>query len=355
MASTTTPTTSSRPWKQLKKRTPRPRPDPETVRRIVWGSLCVAWLLGACSTAPAATPTATAAMTATATGPPAATAPPQAATPPAATEPLPTTVPLTIAPTATRAPEEEPTMSIQAQDTFTITIVYDNNAYAPGLTTDWGFAAVVAHDGHTLLFDTGGQGPILLDNMRALGIDPQKLEHVVLSHAHGDHTGGLHDLLATGIHPDVHVPPSFSASFKEAVADQTRVVETTPAMQVMEDVFVTGELPGSVPEQGLVLKSDRGLVVITGCAHPGVDRMVARARELFDDPIYLVLGGFHLKSADAAEVTRILGDLRQMGVQKVAPCHCTGDEASALFREAYGEDCIQAGVGKEVVIAPPQP
>lgn len=238
-----------------------------------------------------------------------------------------------------------------SSDTFTITIVYDNNLYAPELTTDWGFAAAVAHDGHMMLFDTGGQGAILLGNMDALGIDPQEVEHVALSHAHGDHTGGLHELLADGIRPVVHLPPSFSQGFKDKVASQTAVVQTTPGMEVMEGVFVTGEVAGSVPEQGLVLETGRGLVVITGCAHPGVDRMVARTRELFEGDIYLVLGGLHLGGAGAGEIARIVESLRRMGVQKVAPCHCTGDQARALFSEEYGDDYIDAGVGRVIVVA----
>jgi 7,8-dihydropterin-6-yl-methyl-4-(beta-D-ribofuranosyl)aminobenzene 5'-phosphate synthase len=316
------------------------------VRRVVWVSLCVAWLLGGCSGTLAAKLVETPVMMAT------ATASPPTATPAAATEPIPMTVPVTVAQTATPTREEEPTMSIRPQDAFTITVVYDNNAYAHGLTTDWGFAAVVAHGDHTLLFDTGGQGAILLRNMNALGIDPQEVEHVVLSHAHGDHSGGLHDLLATGIRPVVHVPPSFSQSFKAQVSDLTTVVETAPGMEVMESVFVTGELPGSVPEQALVLQTERGLVIITGCAHPGVDRIVARAQELFDEQIYLLLGGFHLRSAGSREIARILGALRQMGVRKVAPCHCTGEHATVLFNKEYGGDTIQAGVGRVIVIEP---
>lgn len=255
--------------------------------------------------------------------------------------------------TPTKAQEsEEQTMTPTTEHSLTITIVYDNNAYAPELTTAWGFAAVVAYDSHTLLFDTGGQGAILLRNMNALGINPLAIEHVVLSHAHNDHTGGLQQLLATGARPVVHLLPSFADNFKQQVAAQTKAVETAPGLQMTEGVFVTGEIAEAVPEQALVLATGRGLVIITGCAHPGVDRIVARAQELSDRPIYLVLGGFHLGSANAGEITRILRTLRQMGVQKVAPCHCTGERAIAMFAEEYGEDFIQAGVGRRIVLEP---
>jgi 7,8-dihydropterin-6-yl-methyl-4-(beta-D-ribofuranosyl)aminobenzene 5'-phosphate synthase len=241
-------------------------------------------------------------------------------------------------------------MSPTAARPLTITIVYDNNAYAPALNPKWGFAAVVAHSGRTMLFDTGGDGAVLLSNMAALGIAPETIEHVVLSHAHNDHTGGLQAFLATGARPVVHLPPSFGDSFKRQIGAQTTVVETVPGALVMEDVFVTGELPGQVPEQALVLETDQGLVIITGCAHPGVDRMIARAREIRDRPIYLVLGGFHLGSASTGEVTRILRALRDMGVQQVAPCHCTGERAIAAFADEYGEGFLRAGVGLVIVV-----
>lgn len=235
---------------------------------------------------------------------------------------------------------------------LTMTIVYDNNTYAPELTTSWGFAAVVTYDDHMLLFDTGGDGTILLQNMDTLGIAPQAIEHVILSHAHNDHTGGLQELLAAGVYPVVHLLPSFSDAFKQQIASQATVVETVPGGKVTEGAFVTGAISGNVPEQALVLTTGRGLVIVTGCAHPGVDRVVARAQALFDHQVYLVLGGFHLGSANSGEITRILTALRQMGVQKVAPCHCTGERAMAMFADKYGEGFIEAGAGRVIVVEP---
>jgi len=233
---------------------------------------------------------------------------------------------------------------------FTITIVFDNNPGVPELIPKWGFAAAVAYDGHTLLFDTGGDGAVLLSNMAALGIDPQAIEDVVLSHAHDDHTGGLQALLAAGSNPAVHLLPSFPGRFKRRVATQTTVIETVPERQVADGMFVTGEIAGKIPEQALVLETGRGMVIITGCAHPGVDRIVARARDLFERPVYLVLGGFHLGSANAGEIAQILSALREMGVQKVAPCHCTGERAIAAFAGEYGDDFIEAGPGRVLVV-----
>ena len=102
----------------------------------------------------------------------------------------------------------------------------------------------------------------------------------------------------------------------------------------------------------VVVVTDQGLVIITGCAHPGVDRIVARVQELFDQPVYLVLGGVHLGSPSPSDISQILADLRMMGVQKVGPSHCTGDQAIDAFATEYGEDFVEAGAGRKIVVQP---
>jgi 7,8-dihydropterin-6-yl-methyl-4-(beta-D-ribofuranosyl)aminobenzene 5'-phosphate synthase len=231
---------------------------------------------------------------------------------------------------------------------LTITIVFDNNAYDPRLKTSWGFSAMVAYHDHTLLFDTGGDGQILLENMRILGIDPVQIEGVVLSHAHGDHTGGLNALLEFGARPMVYLPPSFSASFKSQVSRMVGVSEVTPGLMIAEGLYTTGEMGQSIPEQALVIRTDQGLVIITGCAHPGIVAIVEQSQKLFDQPVRLVLGGFHLGSKSKAEIDSILKEFRRLGVEQVAPCHCTGETAIAMFAAEYGEDFIQAGAGQTI-------
>lgn len=242
-------------------------------------------------------------------------------------------------------------MMEEEKDQLTITIVYDNNTYDPGLTTDWGFAAVVTYGGHTLLFDTGADGNTLLGNMRALGIEPGNIQYVVLSHEHRDHVGGLQSLLASGVKPDVLLLSSFPEDFKRQTREGTAVFETTPGSSVTDHIYVTGEIPGDIPEQALVIDTGLGLVVITGCAHPGIVQIIERTQELFDKQVYLVLGGFHLRSKSEAEITSILRDLRRLEVQKVAPCHCTGEQAIAMFADEYKDDFIQAGVGCKVIVS----
>jgi 7,8-dihydropterin-6-yl-methyl-4-(beta-D-ribofuranosyl)aminobenzene 5'-phosphate synthase len=101
-----------------------------------------------------------------------------------------------------------------------------------------------------------------------------------------------------------------------------------------------------IQEQALVLHTSLGLILITGCAHPGILKMTERAQSIFDEPIYLVMGGFHLRSKSPVQIKSILSEFRQLGVERVAPSHCTGEGAIALFEKEYGEDFIRIGAGK---------
>lgn len=234
-----------------------------------------------------------------------------------------------------------------------ITVVYDNVAFDKRMKTAWGFAALVENQGHSLLFDTGGDGPTLIENMRVLGIDPVTVEKVMLSHAHGDHTGGLHALLESGARPVVYVPPTFPASYKNKVGEITEVIEVAPGQMVAEDIYTTGEMGRDIAEQALVIDTANGLVIITGCAHPGVVEIIEQARGLFDEPVHLVLGGFHLGNKSQAEIGAILSDFRRLEVEQVAPSHCTGAQAIEMFAEGYGENFLQSGAGRTISLYEP--
>jgi 7,8-dihydropterin-6-yl-methyl-4-(beta-D-ribofuranosyl)aminobenzene 5'-phosphate synthase len=229
-------------------------------------------------------------------------------------------------------------------------MVYDNNPFNPHLKTAWGFSALVEYRDQVVLFDTGGDGQILLENMQTLGIDVGRIQSIVLSHGHEDHTGGLIAILNSGVQPPVYLLPSFSEIYKRQVGLLTQVIEVTSGQFIGEGILTTGEIAINTPEQALVIRSGEGLVVITGCAHPGIVWIVERAIELTSDPVYLVLGGFHLDSMRESEISAILADFRRLGVQKVAPCHCTGERAITMFAAEYGEAFIQAGVGTVITL-----
>jgi 7,8-dihydropterin-6-yl-methyl-4-(beta-D-ribofuranosyl)aminobenzene 5'-phosphate synthase len=248
-------------------------------------------------------------------------------------------------------PEERQMATMRTQvDVLKITILYDNNPFDPRLKTDWGFSALLEFRGQTLLFDTGGDGRILLENMQVLGIEPAHVQSIVLSHAHGDHTGGLIALLDGHRKPTVYLLPSFADSYKNQVTQLTQVSEVTPGQLIADGILTTGEIKGNIPEQALLVRTENGLVIVTGCAHPGIVRIVESAIELTNDPVYLVLGGFHLGDKSETDIFAILTDFRRLGVQNVAPCHCSGENAIAMFAAEYGQAFVRVGVGTMITL-----
>jgi 7,8-dihydropterin-6-yl-methyl-4-(beta-D-ribofuranosyl)aminobenzene 5'-phosphate synthase len=235
------------------------------------------------------------------------------------------------------------------KSTVKLTVVYDNNPYpAAGLEnlrTSWGFACWVETAETTVLFDTGSDGATLVHNVKELGLDPLMVDAVVLSHAHRDHTGGLRALLDMGVQPMIYVPASFSRSFKESVRTHTDLVEVSEWRTVAPGIHTTGEIGTTIIEQSLVVETGDGVIVVTGCAHPGVVNIVRRVHQRFPGQIRLVAGGFHLGGTSRRGVESIIADFQEMGVQHVAPCHCTGDEARKMFEDAFGDDSVLAGVG----------
>jgi 7,8-dihydropterin-6-yl-methyl-4-(beta-D-ribofuranosyl)aminobenzene 5'-phosphate synthase len=234
----------------------------------------------------------------------------------------------------------------------TIIVTYDNNPYDDRLRTAWGFSCLIRLAERTILFDTGGDSSILLYNMKQLQIDPKEIDMVVLSHIHSDHVGGLSGILDQNSDVTVYVPASFPRSLKEEVRRYgAEVQEVEEPRELFDGVYTTGELNGGVREQSLIVSTDQGLVIITGCAHPGVLNVLRKAREIAGDKVHLVLGGFHLGGASASEIESIIDGFEQIGVTRVAPCHCSGDTARELFREHYGEGYIECGVGRTIVLS----
>lgn len=227
-----------------------------------------------------------------------------------------------------------------------LTVVYNNLPQVDGLSTAWGFACVVEANQHTVLFDTGGDGETLLANMRRLGLDPRHIEAVVLSHIHGDHTGGLLEFLARNPRVDVYIPSSFPTSLRAQIEHAGAKVESVAgSRRLLDGLHSTGEMDGGTEEQALIIDTARGLVVMTGCAHPDIVDMAVAAMDYLDKDITLLMGGFHLRSKSEAELHTIIARLKALGVQKVAPSHCTGERAIALFRAAWGEDFVEGGLG----------
>ncbi len=249
---------------------------------------------------------------------------------------------------------EESIQIIREADTnkeLALIILYDNYEGIPGLKTDWGFSCLVKTRRENILFDTGGNSEILLSNMEKLGVKSEEIDSIVLSHIHADHTGGLFGVLQKNSNATVFLPTSFPEEFKERIKSYgASVVEISREEKISENVLSTGELGFSIKEQSLVIKTSKGLIVITGCAHPGIVKIIEKAMELTGKKVFLVLGGFHLLNKSEAEIKEIIKEFRELGVERVAPSHCSGDLTRRLFQQEYGEKFIENGAGKVINI-----
>ena len=242
--------------------------------------------------------------------------------------------------------KETETQVEEREDHVKLTIVYDNNSYDQELTTSWGFSCLVEIKDTTVLFDTGGDATILVNNISKLDIDISKIDTIVLSHIHGDHVGGVSGILEKNSDVTVYLLSSFPESFKEGIRGYgCNTIEVSEETEINDYMMSTGESRTEIREQSLIVSTERGIIVITGCAHPGVVNIVKKAKEITGKDIYLVMGGFHLGGESRGEIRSIIEELKDLGVEKIAPCHCSGDLARSMFKEAFGDNYIEAGVG----------
>ena len=211
-----------------------------------------------------------------------------------------------------------------------VTIITDNTVWIKGLKSEWGFSCLIeAENTPKILFDTGASGTALLHNMEKLHIEPKEIECVFISHDHWDHTGGLSNFLKINNKVKIYLPEHFSSK-----PDTTDFIRVKESMEIYKDVFSTGELLDI--EQSLVIKLANGIVVITGCSHPGIGNILKSAKR-FGKPIALI-GGLHgFREFD------IIKDL-----DLVCAAHCTQykKEIKALYPEKFTE----GGSGKIIKI-----
>lgn len=269
-----------------------------------------------------------------------------------------------------------------------ITVLYDAFGRAPALRKDWGYAALVEVGGKRILFDTGNNGDTLAINAKTLGIDLSRLDLVVMSHRHGDHMGGLAYLLGVNPQVPVHAPKEgfgvyggdLPGSFyrrNEALAPSQRYYDGKPpdvmrfgaawpradirlvdkSIEVIPGVHLislVSDKPGTLElrEQCLAVATPQGLVLVVGCSHPGIDRIVEAATKI-DPRVQLIAGGLHLVVSKDEEIDKIVATLRDTyKVGFVAPGHCSGEPAFAALVKAYGERYLYAGLGTTLALGP---
>ena len=225
---------------------------------------------------------------------------------------------------------------MQTSNGVKITIIYDNTAFRKDLQADWGFSALVElanlheseHEFTRILFDTGGNGKILLSNMEKLEIDPASIDEVFISHAHFDHTGGLSDFLNINKKAKIYIPPSFHG------LKGREVITITEPTKIHENIFSTGELEGI--EQSMGVETNKGIVLIVGCSHPYMGHILDATKKF--GKIYAVIGGMHGFSE-----FELFKDL-----ERICPTHCTQHKTE--LKKLYPEKYLEGGAGRIIKI-----
>jgi len=241
----------------------------------------------------------------------------------------------------------------------------------------WGYSAFVRYNGRTILFDGGTSARVLEHNARTYGVDLRDVDFAVLSHAHGDHTAGLDYLLDVNPSVPLYVPEDGYLGYNVQEGkeyhpgyryrtDSLEFVEANVELQEgVHLIFTRSPHTGyfsryppneeeprlvGLPELSLALETEAGeLVVISGCSHSGIERIVEEAMRATGADVALVTGGFHLGPYSTDYLTGLAQQMKdELGVRTVAPTHCTGDEGMAVFQEVYGEYCVKAGLGTRI-------
>ncbi len=273
---------------------------------------------------------------------------------------------------------------MMAQSENRVTILYDAFGKSSLLKKDWGFAAFVEYGGKRVLFDTGNNADIFAHNVEVSGVDLEKLDFAIISHRHGDHTSGLNYLLSVNPTLRIYAPKEGFGVFGAALPgtfyrrDESlpgymryydgqspeklifgtpwpvasfvwidSLTEVTPGIFVISTV---SETPGTLElrELSLAIRTPKGLVLVVGCSHPGIEKILD-ASVAIDKHVHLIIGGFHLVTTGDAEISRVATVLySQWKVDRVAPGHCTGEVTFSALQEAFGDQYFYAGLGSVV-------
>ena len=282
------------------------------------------------------------------------------------------------------------TAPAQAQaDRAEITVLYDAFGETATMQKDWGFAAFIEYGGKRILFDTGNNAEIFAHNVQAKGIDLTTLDFAVVSHRHGDHTSGLNYLMTVNPGVRIYAPQENFGVFGAALpgtfykrdeslppemryfdghppdtlrfgsawpqGNFTWITETTEVAPGFHLILLKGSwgVDLDVMEISLAIDTPDGIVLIVGCSHPTLEKIVEAASSVIDKPIHLVFGGTHLLPATPDEITRIATALREdWKLAWIAPAHCTGEPAFAILKESFGDRYLYAGLGTTLELGP---
>jgi len=259
-----------------------------------------------------------------------------------------------------------------------ITTLCENTVARSGFAGEWGLSVLVEVDDQAILFDTGAESAAV-KNADRIGFDLQAVDTIILSHAHQDHTGGVREVLKRTKRPRIITHPAlWFPKFKRGAAHETMKFNGVPfrreeieknadlylsarPVELSDSVTTTGEIsqttgfetvgdtyfieengalrPDSfADEQALIIQTDQGLVIVSGCAHRGIINTIRHARDVTGEKtVHTVIGGTHLYEKRGPDVDKTISELLEMQIQNIGVSHCTGLDAAMKLADALGD------------------
>lgn len=248
--------------------------------------------------------------------------------------------------------------TLKVSERIEIKGLYDNYSCGEDYIANHGFSCLIEIGDKSYLFDAGKSAEILLKNCSRMNVDFSKINTAVISHHHGDHMGGMAAALKMMNNAVLYTPEKIenkmkpenfkfvTEQFEEIKKSAGRVVFVTEPCRIDGHLFSTGVIESRCQEQSLIIDTEQGIIIITGCAHAGPVAIVKKAKEIINKPVRLLLGGFHLADNSQAEVLSIINQLKELGVKKCAATHCSGSNTIKLFREQFKDNYVNMGAGK---------
>lgn len=235
-----------------------------------------------------------------------------------------------------------------------VRIVYDDLASATKFECGKGFSCIINFAGEKILFDLGGDFEKFMHNCQQLEIDINSINHVVISHRHWDHCTGLNSLLdRLSTECQIILPSSFR---NKIISDKDKVRYTNHSSlnMINPKIFTLGFKSSwwgiPITEQVLILQHHKGLIILTGCAHIGIIRIINKIEQLFKNQIYLLVGGFHLSYQNKTKIAKLIDLLNTKEVAQVAPCHCSSIKGRQLFKTLFNHHVYDIGSGTEIIL-----
>ena len=226
-----------------------------------------------------------------------------------------------------------------------IAIVFDNYKANEKLESFWGFSCVINNN---FLFDTGSNGRALLRNIYKMGYNVEEFEYLFISHPHWDHIGGIDSIVDINKNLTLFVPDSLSKLYVKdlkTLSKDVKIINEYP--RKIASFYSTGMME-PIGEHSLIIEDELNILT-TGCAHPGVENIVKRAKDIVGRIDY-VIGGFHLMRENEEKISLVINELKNLGVEFVTPTHCSGDLAIEMFKDAFKDNFIEGGVGRIIEI-----